>query len=124
MSEKTTTEMQEELEANRYRFNRFSDGIFVVLQVFAPDFNWQLRKSLDGFENEEKPSQLVLEAYQHYQREKEYQAMRGLLEELASNQWDAKTRNGYPETNRAANDLDHLRHKAKVLLESMKTGVK
>lgn len=109
MSEKTTTEMQEELEANRYRFNRFSDGIFVVLQVFAPDFNWQLRKSLDGFENEEKPSQLVLEAYQHYQREKEYQAMRGLLERIAGLYGVLK----YSETQALAEE-------AKALLESMK----
>lgn len=134
MSAKTVEEMRKELEAAGYKINpsTYSDKSHVQAPdgwlYFLRDGDYQAPDDIYGGDVHEfsaklqalREQALTERAYQHFQQQKQHEAMRELLEELANNQWDAKTRDGYPETSRAANALDNLRHKAKKLLESMK----
>ena len=75
--------MRLELESAGYRFDSFNDGLFVILQVFAPDRNWQLRKALDGFEDDEKPNRLVDEAFAHLQTKRRAAELAAFVQEIA-----------------------------------------
>jgi hypothetical protein len=124
MSAKSIEEMREELTAAGYSIIHDENNWEVFADVSTPD-KWMCSYRTDaGGTEDEADENLALvfglaieKAWQHYQREKQFEAMQQLLEERI------KQMDSYSSKSMLGEEHAWL-DKAKALLESMKTEVK